>query len=81
MDRYNRHIILSEIGYKGQEKLSKSKDEQLRIAVSLVQNIPYDWDNYYTGELGKYPYEVLYQNKGVCGEKSQLIIFLLREVQ
>ncbi len=25
MDRYNRHIILSEIGHKGQEKLSKSK--------------------------------------------------------
>lgn len=25
MDRYNRHIILSEIGHKGQKKLSKSK--------------------------------------------------------
>ena len=25
MDRYNRHIILSEIGHKGQEKLSKAK--------------------------------------------------------
>lgn len=31
----------------------------------------YDW---------KYPYETLYSNKGVCSEKSQLLVCLLREL-
>ena len=28
----------------------------------------------------RYPYEVIYDNEGVCGEKSELLAFLLREM-
>jgi len=60
---------------------TQNKDDQVRIAISLVQNIPYNmagflgWDT-----AGRYPYEVLYENLGVCGEKSQLLALLLREI-
>ncbi len=62
------------------------KEDQARIAISLVQNIDF-------GESSKsikagnssirysrYPYEVLYENAGVCGEKSELLAFLLKEL-
>lgn len=38
---------------------------QARIAISLVQNIPYDYANLYSvsrTESTKYPYQVLYEN-------------------
>ncbi|MBI2043318.1 hypothetical protein HYT25_02935 [Candidatus Pacearchaeota archaeon] len=58
-----------------------TKKEQADMAISLVQNIPYDWDGFTSGELnGKYPYEVLYENTGVCGEKSELLAYLLKEL-
>ena len=28
----------------------------------------------------RYPYEVLYDEEGICGEKSELLAFLLREI-
>lgn len=63
------------------EKITQNKDDQARIAISIVQNIPYDWVGVNTSHLtSKYPYEVLYTTKGVCGEKSNLLIFLLREL-
>ena len=63
------------------ERVTSNKDDQARIAISLVQHIPYDWDGYVTINLeGRYPYEVIYDNRGVCGEKSQLLAFLLREL-
>jgi hypothetical protein len=56
--------------------------KQARIAISLVQNIPYgfpDLDN--PGEyVEKYPYGVIWDMMGVCGEKSDLLLFLLREL-
>ncbi|HEC92770.1 MAG TPA: NUDIX domain-containing protein [Candidatus Atribacteria bacterium] len=60
---------------------TNNKDDQARIAISLVQQIPYDWEGFKSGNLkGRYPYEVIYDNKGVCGEKSRLLAFLLREL-
>jgi hypothetical protein len=62
-------------------KRSGNSDEQARMAISLVQNIPFDnakLNN--TGATGRYPYEVLYDDMGVCGEKSHLLAFLLREM-
>jgi hypothetical protein len=60
---------------------TSNKDDQARIAISLVQNIPYDYSqlNSLSTEM-KYPYEVLYQDNGVCSEKSLLLAYLLREL-
>ncbi|MBN2067551.1 MAG: hypothetical protein JW744_03725 [Candidatus Diapherotrites archaeon] len=58
-----------------------SKDDQARVAISLVQKIPYDWIGFETGFLsGRYPYEVLYDKAGVCGEKSKLLAYLLKSL-
>jgi len=55
--------------------LDDNPDNQARIAANLVQHIPYD-----TGEKYRYPYEVLYEGRGVCGEKSMLLASLLGEL-
>ena len=51
-------------------------DDQARIAVSLVQHIPYKQGS----KQYRYPYEVLYRNQGVCGEKSMLLAQLLKQL-
>ncbi len=51
------------------------QDDQARIAISLVQHIPFHDGNQY-----RYPYEVLYNGEGVCGEKSMLLASLLRDL-
>jgi len=64
----------------------ENKVEQARIAVSLVQNIPYgvsDKSSFVGGselDHSRYPYEVLYENQGVCSGKSQLLALFLREL-
>ncbi|MCX6774109.1 MAG: hypothetical protein NTY68_03895 [Candidatus Micrarchaeota archaeon] len=56
------------------EEKASDKDEQARIAISLVQTIPYDTYAAVNNDIkGRYPYEVVYDNKGVCGEKSRLL--------
>jgi len=63
------------------EEQSSDKKEQARVAISIVQGIPYDWEAFNTGNVeGRYPYEVLYDMKGVCMEKSDLLAFLLRNL-
>lgn len=58
-----------------------NKDDQARIAVSLVQQIPYDWQGLTADDIeNRYPYEVIHDDTGVCGEKSRLLAFLLREL-
>jgi len=57
-----------------QEKTAVT-DDQARIAVSLVQHIPYHDAKQY-----RYPYEVMYSGEGVCGEKAMLMAALLREL-
>jgi hypothetical protein len=67
------------------QNIAKNKDDQARIAISLVQNIPYeenanfDMKDPLSWDL-KYPYDVLYQKKGLCGSKSDLLAFLLKEL-
>ena len=60
-----------------------NKDDQVRLAVNFVQQMPYD-DTEYINVLTKnntrvkYPYEVLYENKGICLDKSLLLVYLLK---
>ena len=61
------------------KKITSNRDDQAKIAIRLVQLIPYDWDAFTSNIItGKYPYEVLYTNSGVCSEKANLMIYLLR---
>jgi hypothetical protein len=68
------------------ENLAKNKEDQARIAISLVQNIPFGNSNKTAHvintkiEYQRYPYEVLYDMQGICSEKSELLVFLLREI-
>ncbi|MEK6827631.1 MAG: hypothetical protein AABX99_04065 [Nanoarchaeota archaeon] len=68
------------------QNLTSDKENQARIAISIVQNIPFGNSNK-TLRFGgiildyyRYPYEVLYDLSGVCGEKSELLAFLLRGI-
>jgi len=69
------------------QNLAETKEDQMRIAVSLVQHIDFgeseevvNLGNGYSVAYSRYPYEVLYDGGGVCGEKSELLAFLLREI-
>src|SRR3989344_5114584 len=68
------------------QNLERDSVNQARIAISLVQSIPYGTTEktilFPSGEINysKYPYEVLYYNEGICGEKSALMAFLLKEL-
>ncbi len=68
------------------QNLAENKEDQARIAISLVQNIEYGFsnktDNFFGKEVNysRYSYEVLYDSQGICGEKSSLLAFLLREL-
>jgi hypothetical protein len=62
-------------------KKSSDTNEQAKITISLVQHIPYNWNKYYgTSSDWYYPYETLYNNKGVCADKSLLLAYLLNEL-
>jgi hypothetical protein len=63
------------------KSITPNQDDQARIAVSLVQNINYDTVAFKSGNIeGKYPYEVLYTECGVCSQKSELLAYLLRSL-
>lgn len=69
------------------ENMAESKDDRVRIATSIVQNIEFGGSNKTLNLPGnngftysRYPYEVLYDQTGVCGEKSELLAFLLKEM-
>lgn len=60
---------------------SDNPNEQARVVIHMVQGIPYDWESFNSGNVaGRLPYEVLYDMKGVCMEKADLMAFLLREL-
>jgi hypothetical protein len=66
---------------KAIKQITSNEDDQARIAISIVQNIPYDWNAFTTNNIHwKYPYEVLYTNTGVCEQKSVLLVCLLKEL-
>lgn len=58
------------------------RDDRARIAISLVQQIPYRYNQSYTTGNGnlRSPYLVLYDGCGICDEKSLLLAYLLREL-
>jgi len=66
------------------KKLTDDTDEQARIAISLVQWIHYDYeaaDNpFYYRQDERFAYEVLIDHEGLCGEKAQLLILLLKKL-
>ena len=63
-------------------------DELLELTIAFVQSIPYDEDKFelitYSNKLEdlypKYPYEVLYNNKGICAGKTFLAVSLIKEL-
>jgi hypothetical protein len=56
--------------------LSNNSDDQARIAISMVQNIAYDYQKL----KDRYAYQVLYDYMGICGEKSRLLVSILRNL-
>ncbi len=69
------------------QNITTNRDDQVRIAISIIQNIPYGPSNLTTSlgdnksvNYSRYPYEVLYDNMGVCSEKSTLLAFVLKEM-
>jgi hypothetical protein len=67
------------------KKQSPNKDDQAKIAISIVQNIPYNYaraDNITKKQntSWQYPYETIYLNSGVCIDKSLLLIYLLNKL-
>jgi len=60
--------------------------EQVRIAISIAQNLEWGWSNRtinfggFALNYSRYPYEVLLDSQGLCGEKSELLAFLLKEL-
>lgn len=86
-DRYQKFVdlpvqdtFLVPLADSIREKTS-NPDDQVRIAVSLVQQVPYDHDMTDSGAFEiRYPYQTLYDNKGVCCEKSVLLAYLLKEL-
>lgn len=69
------------------QDITGDEEDQARIAISLVQNIPFGFSGEEvklgggrTINYSRYPYEVLYDVEGICGEKSELLAFLLREL-
>ncbi|MFH1608264.1 MAG: hypothetical protein ABIA78_03965 [archaeon] len=68
------------------QNIVEDRGDQVRIAVSIVQNIPFGNSEKITlfhgieTNYSRYAYEVLYDAEGVCGEKAELLAFLLREL-
>lgn len=63
------------------KSITTNRDKQAKIAISIIQQIPYDMEGFTSGDLtGRYAYEVLYDQKGVCGEKSELLTLILKEL-
>lgn len=68
------------------EKNKLNEDQIAELVLAFVQSIPYD-DQKAENILSKnnnetmsYPYELLYENKGVCSDKSFLATVLLRSL-
>lgn len=81
----NQKILLVPLVVKIQN-LADNKEDQARIAISLVQNISFGGSNELITlgnnsiNYSRYPYEVLYDQEGRCASKSELMVFLLREI-
>ena len=61
------------------KKVTGDNNGRARVAISLVQLIPYDKGASEKGHI-RYPYEVLYTHTAVCSEKTKLLVYLLQEL-
>jgi len=68
------------------QNMTSIKEDQARIAISIVQNIPFGASNKtssfggYEINYSRYPYGVIYDMEGICGEKTDLLALLLKEM-
>ncbi|MCK4647801.1 hypothetical protein KAT24_02640 [Candidatus Pacearchaeota archaeon] len=68
------------------QNLVDNKKDQVRVAISIIQKISFGSSEKIISiggnkiDYARYPYEVLYDEQGVCGEKSELLAFILREM-
>jgi len=68
------------------QNAAHDENDQMRIAISIVQNLQWGNSNRSVKFFGttftysRHPYEVLYDSEGVCGEKSELLALLLKEL-
>jgi len=68
---------LEEVG----EMSNLTNDKTVELTVSFVQSIPYDEEKSLSENFrASYPYEVLYEKKGVCSGKSFLGALLVKEL-
>ncbi|MBD3299953.1 MAG: hypothetical protein GF347_01230 [Candidatus Moranbacteria bacterium] len=69
------------------QKNNLNENETVEMVVAFVQDIPYDNDKAdgilegLTDIKPRYPYEVLYENLGVCSGKSFLLVAILRQLE
>lgn len=76
---------LKELG----ERNNLNENQQIELVAAFVQSIPYDQGKTDRREVGldgvdektTYPYEVLYDQTGVCQDKSYLAHRLLQELE
>lgn len=58
-----------------------TQDQFLEFSTDFVQYIPYDSQQALTDRIHpRYPYEVLYQNKGICSDKTLLMTMIIRKL-
>ncbi len=96
----NKRYVLNVLGYKTEnlalnqlvyqiQSITPNRNKQVMIAVSLVQNIPYNYNidksiNAIPTNIKVYPeqlpYQVIYNLNGVCGSKSILLVYLLKQL-
>lgn len=64
---------------KIQQRAPSNIQDQARIAINLVQHIPYGKPSDLIKNIIQ-PYEVLYHQEGVCGDKSLFLGYLLKKI-
>jgi hypothetical protein len=87
LNEINQKPLLDPLVKAIENAAPNSKVDQARIAISIVQNIPWGSSgkivNFTNGQqigYSRYPYQVLYDNQGLCGEKSELLAYILRDL-
>lgn len=86
LDNSQQNILLEPLVKDIENLAPNNKVNQARIAISLVQNIPWGASSKKINFAGisidysRYPYQVLYDDMGLCGEKSELLAYILRDL-
>ena len=80
-----QNYYLSDLVQKIKEK-TNNRDDQARIAISMVQQLYYNYtkehrmDNGLELPYNSYPYTTIYTDNGICEDKSILLAYLLKEL-